>query len=80
MEHKSLNSLISSNNLSEVSFEISEDDKGKRVKSIKVTKEVKEEIPQKKDDKISEIISVLSNKTLINTLREVDNFLLNEAD
>ena len=36
---------------SEVSFEISEDDKGKRVKSIKVTKEVKEEIPQKKDDK-----------------------------
>ena len=36
---------------SEVSFEISEDDKGKRVKSIKVTKEVKEEIPQKTDDK-----------------------------
>ena len=35
---------------------------------------------QKKDDKISEIISVLSNKTLVNTLREVDNFLLNEAD
>ena len=36
---------------SEVSFEISEDDKGKRVKSIKVTKEVKEEIPQKKVEK-----------------------------
>ena len=35
---------------------------------------------QKKDDKISEIISVLSNKTLVNTLREIDNFLLNEAD
>ena len=35
---------------------------------------------KKKDDKISEIISVLSNKTLVNTLREIDNFLLNEAD
>ena len=35
---------------------------------------------QKKDDKISEIISVLSNKTLVNTLREIDNFILNEAD
>ena len=35
---------------------------------------------KKKDDKISEIISVLSNKTLVNTLREIDNFLLNEAE
>ena len=35
---------------------------------------------QKKDNKISEIISVLSNKTLVNTLREIDNFILNEAD
>ena len=35
---------------------------------------------QKKVDNISEIISVLSDKTLVNTLREIDNFLLNETD
>ena len=37
---------------SEVSFEISEDDKGKRVKSIKVTKEVKPEVEEKPRDKV----------------------------
>ena len=35
---------------------------------------------RKKDEKISEIISVLSNKIFINTLREINNFLLDETD
>jgi len=35
---------------------------------------------RKKDEKISEIISVLSNKIFVNTLREINNFLLDETD
>ena len=35
---------------------------------------------RKKDEKISEIISVLSNKIFVNTLKEINNFLLDETD
>ena len=35
---------------------------------------------QRKGREISEVINVLSNKTLVNTLREVNNFLLNETN
>ena len=37
---------------SEVSFEVDQDDKGKRAKSIKVTKEVKPEVEEKPRDKV----------------------------
>ncbi len=39
---------------SEVSFEVDQDDKGKRAKSIKITKEVKPEFNEKKDTKKKE--------------------------
>ena len=40
---------------SEVTYEVDQDDKGKRAKSIKVTKEVKPEISKKEDTKKKEI-------------------------
>ena len=39
---------------SEVTFEVDQDDKGKRAKSIKVTKEIKPPIDKKKDTKKKE--------------------------